>query len=650
MTKLKRKVSIDSLHDFYLANLLFKLIESTKKQSIQQSVDQGKSKIHPIDNSSIRNIHKNGLKTKSSSYQPPSNLSMLYKLNGPTVTSSLRPKRVSTSTGHQRPFDIPDESIFNSKPKRVLRSRTSSIGEESRVNYNVPQLMKDDENSSVLSSQNTLTPKFGSLQSDSPLSIFSPVSTSPNSKAYGEKVSSYSYDSSCDYDEYSDDDIGYLRFHESEFDVVAEKISDLRLLDDDYSDDMILKQSKNQRSDNDIMKSSKENDIFYLEIDQKDTNENQDTIAPYLKRPPLPKVIAKEKKDFSSVNIVGDSDLKYFNLKIIYQDKKTGFEATHDFPIKPNDIIGGRYEIKQYLGSAAFSRAVKCFDHRTNQMVCAKIIKNNKDYFDQSLDEIKLLTYLKESCNSECDKYNILHMYEYFYFKEHLFIICELLKDNLYEVYKNNRNSGEPLYFTIPRLQKLAWQCLVALEYIHNLNLIHCDLKPENILIKDYETCTIKVIDFGSSCFTTDQLYSYIQSRSYRAPEVILGHHYDQKIDLWSLGCILAELWTGKVIFQNDSIVTLLAKQIGILGLTEEDKEFIRSAPLVEEYFHDGMLYDLNTEEYIYPKKTSLKNRLQTDDPLFLSFVQSLLTFNPKNRPTTSQAMEHPWFKHKYED
>lgn len=72
-------------------------------------------------------------------------------------------------------------------------------------------------------------------------------------------------------------------------------------------------------------------------------------------------------------------------------------------------------------------------------------------------------------------------------------------------------------------------------------------MKPENILLKSYSRCEIKVIDLGSSCFEMDNLCTYVQSRSYRAPEVILGLPYDQKIDIWSLGCILAELYTGDV-------------------------------------------------------------------------------------------------------
>ena len=122
-------------------------------------------------------------------------------------------------------------------------------------------------------------------------------------------------------------------------------------------------------------------------------------------------------------------------------------------------------------------------------------------------------------------------------------------------------------------------QVLRSLAFMHSLDLIHCDLKPENILIKSYSRCPdlldgpqewscrptcrstcllsclacrceVKVIDLGSSCFTSDHLSSYVQSRSYRAPEVILGLSYHQQVDIWSLGCILAELLSGYVLLQ----------------------------------------------------------------------------------------------------
>jgi len=144
---------------------------------------------------------------------------------------------------------------------------------------------------------------------------------------------------------------------------------------------------------------------------------------------------------------------------------------------------------------------------------------------------------------------NVIKVIDYFYHREHLFIVTELLRDNLYEFYKYNREHEDEFYFTVGRIQRIAYQILIGLQYIHGLKLIHCDLKPENILIKSYSRCEVKVIDFGSSCYIHDHLSSYVQSRSYRAPEVIMGCKYDYKVDIWSLGCILAELWTGNVLF-----------------------------------------------------------------------------------------------------
>ena len=252
------------------------------------------------------------------------------------------------------------------------------------------------------------------------------------------------------------------------------------------------------------------------------------------------------------------------SLKVVHERGRTGFEEHKDFPIRLHSLIAARYQVKEFLGSAAFSKAVQCLDLHTGEMVCVKIIKNNKDFFDQSLDEVMLLDYLKQ--HDPHDSHHVVHIYDFFYHKEHLFIVCELLRDNLYEFSRYNRETGDEPYFTLPRLRRIAKQCLEALAFVHKLKLIHCDLKPENILIKSYSRCEVKVIDFGSSCYTTDHLSSYVQSRSYRAPEVILGLPYDGKIDIWSLGAILAELLTGYVLFQNDSVAAMLARISAIVG------------------------------------------------------------------------------------
>ncbi|OAY63400.1 putative serine/threonine-protein kinase dyrk2 [Ananas comosus] len=345
-----------------------------------------------------------------------------------------------------------------------------------------------------------------------------------------------------------------------------------------------------------------------------------------------------------------EEEFETFELKIVHRKNRTGFEEDKNFHVMPNSVIAGRYHVTEYLGSAAFSKAIQAHDLHTGVDVCIKIIKNNKDFFDQSLDEIKLLKYVNK--HDPGDKYHILRLYDYFYYREHLLIVCELLKANLYEFHKFNRESGGEVYFTMPRLQSITIQCLEALQFLHGLGLIHCDLKPENILVKSYSRCEVKVIDLGSSCFETDHLCSYVQSRSYRAPEVILGLPYDKKIDIWSLGCILAELCTGNVLFQNDSPATLLARVIGIIGPIEQGM-LAEGRDTYKCFTKNHILYERNQEtnrlEYLMPKKTSLQHRLPMGDQGFIDFVAYLLEINPKKRPSASEALKHPWLSYPYE-
>ncbi|XP_040998272.1 uncharacterized protein LOC121244323 isoform X2 [Juglans microcarpa x Juglans regia] len=149
-----------------------------------------------------------------------------------------------------------------------------------------------------------------------------------------------------------------------------------------------------------------------------------------------------------------EEEFETFNLKIVHRKNRTGFEEDKNFHVVLNSVIAGRYHVTEYLGSAAFSKAIQAHDLHTGMDVCVKIIKNNKDFFDQSLDEIKLLKYVNK--HDPADKYHILRLYDYFYYREHLLIVCELLKANLYEFHKFNREAGGEVYFTMPRLQVLC--------------------------------------------------------------------------------------------------------------------------------------------------------------------------------------------------
>jgi len=99
------------------------------------------------------------------------------------------------------------------------------------------------------------------------------------------------------------------------------------------------------------------------------------------------------------------------------------------------------------------------------------------------------------------------------------------------------------------------------------VDIIHCDLKPENILLKHPRRSAIKLIDFGSSCYADKRMYTYIQSRFYRSPEVLLGLKYDQKIDIWSLGCVLVEMHTGEPLFGGSDQCDQMCRIVDILGM-----------------------------------------------------------------------------------
>ncbi|KAJ2852867.1 serine/threonine protein kinase, CMGC, dual-specificity, partial [Coemansia erecta] len=263
-----------------------------------------------------------------------------------------------------------------------------------------------------------------------------------------------------------------------------------------------------------------------------------------------------------------------------------------DYIIHMNDHLLYRYELLEVLGKGSFGQVLRARDHKTGEIVAIKIIRNRKRFHHQAQVEVKLLECLRRWDPSGA--HNILQMTASFYFRNHLCIVMELLSINLYEWLKAHQFAGTP----VPLLRHLTVQMLQALQLMGRHRIIHADLKPENILLMrpppmpsrrvappgaagppphplsnpqlaaDVQRGAygIKVIDLGSSCFETERVYTYIQSRFYRAPEVILGLPYGTGIDVWSLGCIVAELLTGYPLFPGENEREQLACVVEVLG------------------------------------------------------------------------------------
>jgi len=213
------------------------------------------------------------------------------------------------------------------------------------------------------------------------------------------------------------------------------------------------------------------------------------------------------------------------------------------------------------LGQGTFGQVVKCQNIKTHEVVAVKVVKNKPAYYNQSMMEVTILDMLNKQCDPD-DVHHILRMRDHFVHKGHLCLVFELLSSNLYELIKQNSFQG----LSTQLVKVFTQQLLDAMCVLRDARLIHCDLKPENILLRSLQSPQIKVIDFGSACHERQTVYTYIQSRFYRSPEVLLGCSYSCAIDMWSLGCIAVELFLGLPLFPGTSEYNQVSRIVEMLG------------------------------------------------------------------------------------
>ena len=209
----------------------------------------------------------------------------------------------------------------------------------------------------------------------------------------------------------------------------------------------------------------------------------------------------------------------------------------------------------------------------------------------------------------------------------------------------------------------MAYQLLCALEFfaLPDVDIIHCDLKPENILLKKPHQSAIKIIDFGNSCHSQEQVYTYIQSRFYRAPEILLGLDNSQAIDMWSVGCILMELHTGRPLFPGQDACDLMRHFIEFNGLPPPS--MTDRSCWTDQYFEkqaNGEMILRSHPDVTQLPRTGLRERIErskntkrwVNNPghseehydRFIDLVQKMLVYDPRQRITPEEALNHPFF------
>ncbi|KZF22722.1 kinase-like protein [Xylona heveae TC161] len=351
-----------------------------------------------------------------------------------------------------------------------------------------------------------------------------------------------------------------------------------------------------------------------------------------------------------------------------------------DYILYVNDILGSeetghknRYLILDVLGQGTFGQVVKCQNLKTQEVVAVKVVKNRTAYFNQSMMEVSVLDLLNSKLDKN-DDHHLLRLKDTFIHRQHLCLVFELLSVNLYELIKQNQFRG--LSTTLVRV--FAQQLLNGLTLLNKARLIHCDLKPENILLKNLESPIIKIIDFGSACDERQTVYTYIQSRFYRSPEVLLGLPYSSAIDMWSLGCIVVELFLGLPLFPGSSEYNQVSRITEMLGLPptwmlemgKQSGEFFEKVhdeygrrtyrlKTMEQYSREHGTKEQPSKKYFqanslpeiirsYPMprknmKPAEIEREMNNRVAFTDFVRGLLNINPLERWTPQQAKLHPF-------
>lgn len=303
-------------------------------------------------------------------------------------------------------------------------------------------------------------------------------------------------------------------------------------------------------------------------------------------------------------------------------------EAPRDPERKPREADeSANYEWIKIIGQGTFGVVYKAqmrFDDK--RVVAIKKVFQDPKYSNR---EFKIVVELNHP--------NCIKVHRFFFSQTpekqnevYLNLVMDYIPDTLYKILRFYVKKNIPFPNALGKIY--SYQMFRALAYIHNLGICHRDIKPQNILI-DINNHRLVLCDFGSAkqLKPGESSVAYICSRYYRAPELILGEEcYGPEIDIWSMGCVIAEMFIGEPIFTGKNSKDQFVKIMTVLGTpTPEDVAAM----------NPGVQTNLPQVRPIM-----LRKRFKNADPLLIDLLSSILVYNPRKRPKPFEILAHPYF------
>ncbi|CAM9786272.1 dual specificity tyrosine-phosphorylation-regulated kinase 4-like [Lampetra fluviatilis] len=304
----------------------------------------------------------------------------------------------------------------------------------------------------------------------------------------------------------------------------------------------------------------------------------------------------------------------------------------HYIPVV-NEHLAYRYQILKVLGKGAFGQVLLCMDHKTKEKVALKMLQHCICTWKIDVENEPEIILALESADLENN--HIIRLHETFMFRGHFTMVLEFVGQDLRKELRNAK------HFPLSRVRLYTQAMLKALVKLKQESIVHGDLKPENILVKNHKTGNIRITDFGSSANVTSSFAGCFGTWQYMAPELLLLPFVTCAADMWSLGCVIVEIFLGCRLFIG-KYYDLLGRAIKILGLPPLSMMSTKFNWTITMDDHGRPIVN---GKVIVPSSLPLESLLDTDDRELLDFLRGCLEWDPTLRLTPEQALEHNWVR-----